>query len=207
VISGPGWERRLRQDALELADDVGVLELAGRQVHGDPELGAAGMFASPRPHPRTGLGEDLPAERNDHPGVLGDGDEGGRRSGPLCGVRPAGERLDPDDLTGRKHHDRLEADVDRLILHRVAQRGAELDALEQRLVHGGREDHGAALAGTLGAVHGHIGVAQQGIALRGAVREGDPDAGVWRPPCLAENEGHTERPEDPIGGVPRVAEP
>ena len=140
-----------------------------RHVHVHHRRGAGG-------HRRARLREHLAIDRRDQL-LVGVAHERRGADQPAPRVPPARQRLHRHDLAGVERDDRLEV-RDHLA---VLQRGGELvaparPALGRRLHL--REPHAhLALAGVLGAVHRHVGLAQQLVRLQRARRRGgDADA-------------------------------
>ncbi len=113
--------------------------------------------------PPTGLAaallEDPPAEGDDEPGLLGDGDEAVRRNNAAFGVHPPHQALEPDDTTAREIDDGLVVHGEVVVLDAESEFGLEFEQSHRALVHVAIEDLVPGLAGGLGAVHGDIGVA------------------------------------------------
>ena len=77
-------------------DEVGLTDLAGREVHRHRELGREQPDLVPLRDGAARLGQRPLADRDDEPGVLGEPDERVRRHEPELGVLPAQQRLGAD---------------------------------------------------------------------------------------------------------------
>ena len=121
--------------------------------------------------------EDPPADGQDQPGVLGEGDEAvGPDHAPL-GVLPSEQRLEAVQSPGGQIEDRLIPQLQLGPLGRPPQVVGQPQLLVGPLLHRFVEDDVAGLAVLLGGVHGDVGVAEQ--VLRRGVAEvagDDPDA-------------------------------
>jgi hypothetical protein len=92
---------------------------------------------------------------------------------------PAHEGLDADDLLGRRADLGLEHQLELTAVHRLAQAGDELEALDRLLVDLVAEEADAILAGALRLVHRRVGVLDQLLRLLSVARvDRDPDAGA-----------------------------
>jgi len=155
-----------------------VLELRGRDVHGD-----AHWLVGPLVRPAAGLGagsrEHEAAERPDHAYLLGERDEDGRRHGTALRVIPARERLDRGQPARPDLHDRLVEDRDLAAVERAAQVCFELDPIGERLVHRWLVRDEATLSLALSRIHREIGVAEQ-LVGSGLARDAQraPNGGV-----------------------------
>src|SRR5215208_4020329 len=100
---GPG----VGQGAGDQVDQVGLGELAWRQVdvHGRGE--GAGAVGPPAGRLAAALGEDPGAEGDDQAGLLGEGDELGRQQLAPARLIPADQGLDPDKAPLLEGDDRL----------------------------------------------------------------------------------------------------
>ena len=207
------FERRGRQAALgqrggDLGGQVGLAELAGRQVHGDMQRQQAeiepglGLPAGGAQHPVADL--------DDQAGFLGDRDEldGGHRA--ELGRIPAQQGLHADHVTT------LQADL-RLVMHAelvVGEGGAERRFDRQAAggvgVHFRRIEVEGVAPGLLGAQQGSIGRAEHGLdgfAVLG--EDADADAGRDRHRLPGYHERHRDGVQHALGegqGVPFVAQ-
>ena len=170
--------------ATTLGEQVGLAELAGRQVH--PARSSGSIRECRRCHAdllAARLAQHPQADVEDEPGLLGQVDELGGRQQPSVGVLPPHQRLGADD-PARRHLD-LGLVVDRELA--VLDGLAQLDLVLQPAAHLGPqrlvEDLDAVAAQLLGRVHGRVGVAQQVVGrLVGVGGEGDAHAGRRRRP-------------------------
>ncbi len=154
----------------------------------------------------AGLLEHGPADRHDHPGLLGETDEVGRREESPGGMSPAHEGLEPGDPSAREPDDRLVVDPELLAMDGPAQVALEVQAPQRRRVHVLLEELVEPLAGGLGRVHGGVGVAQQlvgAVVVEGAAR--DPDADRGRQLLALDAERRLERLGQALGDGRRVA--
>ena len=174
-------------------------ELAGGEVHRHHER-ALGCHVAPAGGVAARLRQHLPAQREDEPGLLGEGDEARRREQAPLGVVPADERLAADDRTRGQLDDRLVVERQPAALDRRRQRGPQLQALERARVDLGLEHLVTALAALLRQVDGDVGAAQEDLAGRAAARiDGDADRGRDRDLPAFDGEGLGDRSEDPVG--------
>ena len=107
----------------------------------------------------TGAAQHPGAELDDQAGVLGDGDEFGRRNFAARRMRPAAERFDADHGLAALVDDRLVEQPQLVVLDRLAQVAFQQLAVGQIRVHRRVVDAGAVAAFVLGAVERHVGVA------------------------------------------------
>ena len=169
----------------------------------------AARRATTRP---AGLGQDPAAERQDRPVLLGQADELVRVGQAADRMAPADERLHADRLAAVECHDRLVVDDQLLAGDAAGELGRQLVAGDDRGVHRRVEDGEPALAGGLGRVHRHVGVAQDVVgALEQARRTSpraiamptlDPDDGL----AAGHREGHPEQVDQPLRHGDRVAQ-
>jgi hypothetical protein len=151
----------LGQHLLDHLREVVIRELARGDVHAHASVpldGATGRLA-----------QDEAPERDDQAGVLGHRYELAR------GDLPAAQRLEGGDVRADGAHDRLEDDLQRLVLDRPSEVGLQIEACEHVAVHLHVEDGVARRALRLGAVHRHVGVPDQlvRIDVRPAERDAD----------------------------------
>ena len=116
-----------------------------------------------------------PADVDDHPGLLEQGDEEVGIDDAANRVLPAQQRLDAGDRAGLERADRLVDEEELVAIERGAQVELELPVIEHGRVHLGREHDVAVLAGRLRLVQRDVGVAQQ-LARCAAVADRDADA-------------------------------
>ncbi len=105
----------------------------------------------------------------------------------------------PDDGGGLQADDRLEEQLELLLLDRPPQVAAELEAGERDLVHLGLVEPAAGTACALGLVHGQVGVAHQLGHRPAPERGGDPDACCHLEHSSLDVERGAERAHDPVG--------
>ena len=160
----PALEQRRHQGR----DEVGLAELAGRQVDVDRERPAPGLVA-----PAGQLGRRLPqdpgADRHDQPGLLGQRDERRRRHEPELGMVPPHEGLDAGHGPGRELDDRLVEHPQLVTLDGPVQGTLGLEVFDRLGPHGGVEELAPGPALLLGPVHRRVGVPQQGLGGAGAL--------------------------------------
>ena len=104
-------------------------------------------------------------------------------------------------------HDRLVVQLELVCVDRLLQLGAELEPLDDALVHRGLEHPVAPLAVSLGHVHGHVGVAQElgGLGNRVlAVDHADTDARPREDLLAVDLVRDLQRVKDPRRGVGRL---
>ena len=185
----------LLQERLDQVDHGRRRDVVRGQVHRDrrrPALGA------PRRELGHALGERVPRDVVDEPGLLRERDERGRRQHPAGGVHPAHQRLEADGPARR------ELDL-RLVVHpqlaRCARRGGQraVQVAQQHqaggrrvvLVGGVHRDAGAVV---LGRVHRDVRGAHQRRRRRRVVGQArDADRGVDVQRQLAEHERRDEQ--------------
>jgi hypothetical protein len=155
--------------------------------------------------PAARLVEDPGAERRDQPGLLRDGDELVRRDVSLVGMRPADQCLRADDAASAQLDLRLVVDREAVVGQRVPEVLLELEAADDERARGLREELDAVLAGVLGLVHRHVGVAQQllGQAVLGA--DAAADAGADVAALARDRERLAQRPVQPPRDPPGSA--
>ena len=147
------------QRLLHRLQDIADAELHGRQI--DRELDVR------RPLDRVAAGplQHVVAERRDEAGFLGEGYELGGRNGAARRVRPAQQGFEADDLLAAQIDQRLVMDLERFGQECRAQVDLELAARLRLGVHFRLEKAERRLAGGLGAVERHVGIAQQVIRI------------------------------------------
>jgi hypothetical protein len=87
------------QGAGNQVDQVGLGELARREVDVDGRGEGAGPVGPPAGRLAAALGEDPGAEGDDQAGLLGEGDELGRQQPAPTRLIPADQGLDPIEVT------------------------------------------------------------------------------------------------------------
>ncbi len=144
------------------------------------------VCAVPTCHRGACLVEHPPSDRDDHPRLLGDGDEPIRLDDTEGRVIPAQERFEADDLL------RLQPD-DRLVDEHELSSGEGADEvvlqhqpLDRRGAHLGIVDHPPRLPGGLRAIHGDVGITEQRCRSRLHVTGRDSEAGRHRDGLAAE---------------------
>src|SRR3954463_15982055 len=168
-------------------------------THGRPVRGSARHLRS---LPAC-LVQNPAAEVDDQAGLLRERDEVEWHDEPAPWMRPAQERLESDDAAARELDDRLVVDDELVAFDRAPQVGLDLEPLDDRRMHARLERRvGAALAGALGAVHGHVGVAQEVLRVVLAVR--DPHARADEHLAPEHGERLAERGDHPFGDVRRA---
>ena len=91
-----------------------------------------GRSLEPRRRGAAGGLEHPTPDRDDHPVLLGDGDELVGHDRAELGVLPAKQCLEPDDAVRRQLDDRLVDELELILLEGVGQLVLELEALERR---------------------------------------------------------------------------
>jgi hypothetical protein len=223
VQADDGHLQVVHQDALgdlqgqALGGEAGVAEgrghvvgqVAAEQVMGgevDVQQQRAGVGV-PAGHLAAGLAQHEPVELDHQAGLLGQGDELGRRDQPAVRPRPAHQGLGAGDATGVQVDDRLVVDHQLPALDRTLQGGVHVVAVAHRAQHGALEHLVDALAAALGDVHGDVGVAQQlGLVDGLALVEGDADAGADGDLPADQGERRAQGGQDPLGEHPRRLE-
>ena len=186
-------------------DQVGLGELARRQVDVDGRGQGAGAVGPPAGRLAAALGEDPGAEGDDQAGLLGEGDELGRQQLAPTRLIPADQRLDPDQAPLLERDDRLVEGAQLVGVDRLAQGLLQLQALDQlgpdRLV----EQLVDAAAAVLGPLEGGVGVRQQRLGPAGArPGQGDADAGRDDDLLPADGERGGQPGGHPLGQADRV---
>jgi len=144
-----------------------------------------------------------PAERVDEAALLGDGDEGGRRDDAALRVAPADQRLEAGQGAVGQGDQRLVVHLQLAALLGLAQVGLQLEALDHLGAHR-RLEHRPVVTLGLGAVHRHVGVAQQLVAP--AVAAGDADRAAAEDLVAVEGERGPEGGGDALGHGDRVGD-
>ena len=105
-------------------------------------------------------------------------------------MRPAHQRLHPDDAPGVEVDLGLIVDAQLAALDRPPQRGLGLQALGAPQAHGAVEDRKAGAPALLGVVHGRVGVAQQHAGgHRRVAAQRDADRGREEDLAVGQREG------------------
>src|SRR6266511_1959004 len=117
-FEGGADEMAVIESALDQDGEVGLSQLDGGEVDGDPEMPA-------RPHPglslATGLAQDSLAERHNEPRRLGARDEAGRGYRAATGVPPADQCFDTSDAPVSEGEDGLIEEFERAMLEDLTQ--------------------------------------------------------------------------------------
>ena len=153
-----GVETAHGEGVADVLDDGVVVELAARDVDRDVEGVAPGV---PGGHLLAGLAQHPAADLADLAGLLEDRDELVGLDQTPGRVLPAQQRLDADQGEVVEVVDRLVDEAELVARQRRAQIELELDAAADVGLHLRVEDLVAVLAGGLGLVERHVGVAQQ----------------------------------------------
>ncbi len=193
------------QDRVDLVDEVGLDELAGRQVDRHEQPRPAGPGIAPAGRLAAGRLEHPASERDDQPGLLGQRDERERRDQTADGVLPADERLEPDDPVAGEVHQRLVEDAQLATLDRAAQVVLHVDPVH-RLVGHRRFEQGVAVRWiALGPDHRDLGLAEHLARRRPpGPPEGDPERRADEPFPAAHRERGPQLVADPLGDPARV---
>ena len=168
-----GRHARVCERRPDRALEVGLVELAARDVDRDPQLG---IDLAQRREVGEREREHAAAERHDQTRLLRERDELVGRDPPARRVIPSCERLDRPDPPGRDLDDRLVGRDDLVALDRAAEIIGKLVALAQRREHLSRELRVVPTPGRLRPVHRDVGVAQQVARRRTRICGGDSDA-------------------------------
>ena len=159
-------EVRLGQDLAHLVDDLGVLQLARREVDGHVARRIVRVLAAQLGREAARLLQHPAADRHDQPGLLRERDEVERGHEATRRVVPADERLEPADVAVRELDHRLVVELELVVVERALQVGLELEPADRGLVHLGLEDLVAGLPALLRDVHRDVGVAQERLRAR-----------------------------------------
>ena len=196
----------LLQRVAHVGDDVGVLQLLERQVDRQRRglvvrdaVEQALALAAP-------LAQDPAADRHDQPGLLGERDELVGADHPALRVVPAQQRLDAADRPVAQPDHRLVVELQLVGDQRALQVGAQLQPLQDALVHLGLEQAVAALAVALGDVHRGVGVADQLVGVGAAVlgRDRDAQRAADRQLLVRGGQRRGDGLHDALGGVGRL---
>jgi len=123
-------------------------------------------------------------------------------------VRPAHQRLEAGDASGRKVDQRLIIRPQHVVLDRVAQIDLDLAAALGASVHSGFEKAEGAAGIVLGSGQRHVGVLQQLLGLVAiARRHRDADAGAGHDGMAVKQKGIADRFEQPPAQQHRVFRP
>jgi len=140
-------------------------------VHGTDAAGAplADFLARLVEHPVT--------DAHDQPRLFQQGDEQRRRNHAVAGAAPAYQRLGAADAPGDDIHLGLEEQHEFLVVDGAPQGVLHVQAGHRLGIHLRREEAEGVAARLLGAVHGRVGILDQGIGIDGIVGiHGNADA-------------------------------
>src|SRR5215210_4232143 len=167
------------KDVLDLADEFGVAQLAGGDVHGYGQRGVPGKAFLPLPGTAAGLAQHPPADRDYQAGLLGDGDESRRDQQAVFRMSPPQKRLHPHDLAFWYGNQRLIEDRQLLLggHQGSSEISFQLQAVFGPFVHI-RVEHPEGPTLFLGPVHGGVGVPEEVLRrLLTGVAQADAYAG------------------------------
>ncbi len=165
------------QRVTDVADQVALLQVPARDVHGDAQALARRDAAAPLLDATAGVLQHPAPERDDLARLLRHRDELPRQHAAVHGVLPAHEGLDAEQLRGLQVDDRLELEEELAPGECLVQVVLEPQPLAQLFLHALVEYHVAALARGLGVVHRDVRVAQHVLGVVARRRERDADAG------------------------------
>src|SRR5215210_122441 len=164
---------------LDLADEFGVAQLAGGEVHGNGQRGVPGKAFLPLPGTAAGLAQNPPADRDYQAGLLGDEDESRRDQQAVFRMFPPQQRLHPHDPAFRYGDQRLVEDGELLLggLQGSSEVAFQLQAVFGPSIHT-RVEHPEGSALFLGPVHGGVSVPKEVLwGLLSGVAQADAYAG------------------------------
>lgn len=171
-----------------------------REIDAQHQGRPGGVGRLPRLQLEAGRAEHEQAERLDEPGVLGEGDDVARGHEPELRVCPAQQRFEAGDRSAGEGDDRLEMNVDLVVLEGLAQRLLQRQAPHHLRVHGVIEQAITGPAGGLGPVHGRVGVADDvGRRIVALPAGGDADAARELELLLVHGDRPGDRFEDTLG--------
>ncbi len=200
-------EVRIAEHAIDLRSQVALLEQLLREIDRDREPRGAGQLAPPVVElPRGGLQHPL-IDGDDQAGLHRHGEELARLHQPEPRMLPARQRLEALHPAGGDVDDRHVVEQELVAQKGAAQVGLHVQGCRVRDAVGiALEDGGARLAQRLGAVHGHVGVAQHvlGLLVPGRAHR-HADAGARLDALGADLEGIAHHVVHPIRHVDRVA--
>ena len=198
-----GIETGIGQHRSEGLYRISILELPRREVYRHPQRRQARFLPGFRL--RTCCAEHPLVQRNDQFGLFRHGDEfSGEHQAPLW-VLPAYEGFHADDLSGANVLLRLVVDDELFVPQRAPQLLLQRQPRGDFGVHGGAVELEVVSALILGAVHGHIGVLQQRLAILAVVGpDGDANAGRHDELAAAKRPGLLEAIEDSPGDIEDV---
>ena len=154
------------EDVGDLVDQVGVEQLAGRDVDVDL-VRAPGPVLAPRGGCGAGVLQHPPADQLDQPGLLGQRDEHQRRDEAALRVPfHRSSASAPTMAPAREVDDGLVVQGELLPAERAGQVVLHGRPVQQPLAHRGDEDLDPGLAGVFGRVHRHVGLLEHAAASR-----------------------------------------
>ena len=163
------------QDLAHQLDQVLLVELARGQVHGDGQRRQAGL--APGHQLLAGGAQHPGADLDDEPGLLGNRNELGGRHRLAARRTPAQQRFDADLHAAGEVDLRLVIQHEFVALDRTTQAAFHAQAVQGARIHFFGIELEIAAAQFLGAVHGGVGILQQGIAVDAVARvDADADA-------------------------------
>ncbi|CAB4835941.1 unannotated protein [freshwater metagenome] len=151
---------------------------------------------------RKGLEQRPGTDRHDRAGVLGDGNELGRRDDGAVRLLPAHQRFEADDIARLQIEDRLVEQTELAAVESAVERSFDGEAMGDPLVHRLVVDGQTVAAGILGAIHRRVGMSDKILGCR-ARRRADgshADAGGDEDIALAEGKWFAEHSEQALGG-------
>jgi len=172
-----GRESALGDCVVDVVCDPALVELAGGDVDGDPDLVAAAVPVGCLP---AGFLEDPASDRDDQAGSLCGWDEEVGADHASVWVLPADQCFDTGDLFGSEVEGRLVDEEELLLVDGGAEVDLEPSLIGFELLHAGLEQQVAVSACFLGPVEGDVGVAEQLVRL-------------WRTATLLRWGGRTRR--------------
>ena len=193
----------LAQRILDQRSQVQMPKLPRRQVDGHAQRRQA--QAVPGRKLLAGGTQHPGPDRQDHAGVFEHGDEAVRRHHAVAGPVPAQQRLDASELAATQIGLGLEVELEFLALDGAAQAAFERHACRHRSRQVIAEEAVGAAAQRFGAVHRHVGVADQAVEVDivGRVHR-DADAGRNDDLFFADDEGRVQGFEHAPRDVRRV---
>ena len=180
------------QRVADVVDQLVGLEL----THGDVDRNACPT--PPRLPARrlpARLVEYPPADVDDEAALFENRDEDIRRDGALGRVVPAQERLHALDLNPVQIEERVVEQAELVVLERRLEVRLEGEPFLGRRLHGVFEEDGLVASRGLGPVERDVGVTEE-VLGRGAVADGDPDAGRDGDRHVVDPRDVEGRPED-----------
>jgi len=129
------WQSALVERVRHPLDQIGMGELARREINADRDVARAGMLTLPFGEPAAGLPQHPVPHRDDQAGLLRDREEVVRRDEAALGMLPPHEGLHTGDATCAQRDDRLVEDAELVALERHAKVGLELQQRDGVGVH------------------------------------------------------------------------